>query len=47
MIMVQLKVSAEEALDRLRGHAFAHGRDIDGVAHDVVRRRLRFTEEDR
>ncbi|MEU9078407.1 GAF and ANTAR domain-containing protein [Kitasatospora sp. NPDC004745] len=47
MVMVQLGVSAEEALDRLRGHAFAHDRDIDGVARDVVRRRLRFTEEDR
>nr|BFD89472.1 ANTAR domain-containing protein [Kitasatospora sp. Xyl93] len=47
MIMVQLGVPAGEALDRLRAHAFAHGREIDEVAHDVVERRLRFTEEDR
>ncbi|MFI9318594.1 GAF and ANTAR domain-containing protein [Kitasatospora aureofaciens] len=47
MIMVQLGVPAAEALDRLRAHAFAHGREIDEVAHDVVERRMRFTEEDR
>ncbi|MGW3071941.1 GAF and ANTAR domain-containing protein [Kitasatospora sp. NPDC001132] len=47
MIMVQLGVPAAEALDRLRAHAFARGREIDEVAHDVVERRLRFTEEDR
>ncbi|MFF3072246.1 ANTAR domain-containing protein [Kitasatospora sp. NPDC057904] len=47
MIMVQLGVSADEALDRLRAHAFAHDGEIDEVAHEVVQRRLRFTEEDR
>ncbi|MFD9684985.1 GAF domain-containing protein [Kitasatospora sp. NPDC059146] len=47
MIMVQLGAPAEEVLDRLRAHAFAHDREIDEVAHDVVERRLRFTEEDR
>ncbi|MFJ9770855.1 GAF and ANTAR domain-containing protein [Kitasatospora sp. NPDC101157] len=47
MIMVQARVPAGEALDLLRAHAFAHGREIDEVAHDVVERRLRFTEEDR
>ncbi|MGA5820303.1 ANTAR domain-containing protein [Kitasatospora sp. NPDC094028] len=47
MIMVQLRVSAEEALDRLRAHAFTHDREIDEVAHEIVLRRLRFTEEDR
>ncbi|MQS16809.1 GAF and ANTAR domain-containing protein [Streptomyces kaniharaensis] len=47
MIMVQLSVSATEALDRLRAHAFAQDQEIDQVARDVVRRRLRFTEEDR
>ncbi|MFJ8622220.1 ANTAR domain-containing protein [Kitasatospora sp. NPDC093550] len=47
MVMVQLGLSAGAALDRLRAHAFAHGREIDEVAHDVVERRLRFTEGDR
>ncbi|MCG6494242.1 GAF and ANTAR domain-containing protein [Kitasatospora sp. A2-31] len=47
MVMVQLKVPAGEALDRLRAHAFTRGREVEAVAHDVVQRRLRFTEEDR
>lgn len=47
MIMVQLGVSAEEALDRLRALAFTRDREIDQLAHEVVLRRLRFTEEDR
>ncbi|WP_052707111.1 ANTAR domain-containing protein [Streptomyces rubellomurinus] len=47
MVMVQLGVSAGETLDRLRAHAFAHDREIDEVAHEVVLRQLRFTEEDR
>ncbi|MFI8455376.1 GAF and ANTAR domain-containing protein [Kitasatospora sp. NPDC085464] len=47
MIMVQLGASATEALDRLRAHAFAHDQEIDKVAREVVRRQLRFTEEDR
>ncbi|MGW2254811.1 ANTAR domain-containing protein [Kitasatospora sp. NPDC001660] len=47
MITVQLGVSADEALDRLRAHAFTQDREIDEVAHEVVERRLRFTEEDR
>ncbi|GAA3757815.1 hypothetical protein HDA32_001834 [Spinactinospora alkalitolerans] len=44
MILVQLGVTAEEALTRLRAHAFAHGRSTREVARDVVARRLRFTE---
>lgn len=47
MVMLQLGVPAGEALDRLRAHAFVDGREIDEAAHDVVERRLRFTEEDR
>jgi len=42
MISVQLGVSLEEALVRLRAHAFANGAALGDVAGDVVRRRLRF-----
>ncbi|MFY9777838.1 MAG: ANTAR domain-containing protein [Trebonia sp.] len=42
MISVQLGVSLEEALVRLRAHAFAASTPLDDVAGDVVRRLLRF-----
>jgi hypothetical protein len=42
MISVQMGVSLEEALVRLRAHAFAVGTPLDNVAGDVVRRLLRF-----
>jgi hypothetical protein len=41
MISVQLGVSLEEALVRLRAHAFASGAALGDVAGEVVRRRLR------
>ncbi|MBD9734227.1 GAF and ANTAR domain-containing protein [Streptomyces sp. H28] len=42
MIMAQLGVGADEALARLRGDAFAHGRTALDVAGDVVAHRRRF-----
>ncbi|KES04341.1 diguanylate cyclase [Streptomyces toyocaensis] len=42
MIMVQLGIGADEALARLRGDAFAHGRTALEVALDVVSHRRRF-----
>ncbi len=42
MISVQLGVSLEEALSRLRAHAFASSTSLGDVAGDVVGRRLRF-----
>ncbi len=42
MISVQLGVSLEEALARLRAHAFAASAALGDVAGDVVSRRLRF-----
>lgn len=42
MVMVQLGSSIDEALARLRAHAFSEGRPIDAVAHDVVTGRLKF-----
>jgi hypothetical protein len=45
MVLMQLGVGAPEALARLRGYAFMHGRLLIDVARDVVARRLRFTED--
>ncbi|MCI3276749.1 GAF and ANTAR domain-containing protein [Streptomyces cylindrosporus] len=41
MVMVQLRVDPEEALDRMRARAFVQGRTVTEVARDVVARRLR------
>jgi hypothetical protein len=46
MISVQLAVPVEDALARLRAHAFATGRELDEVAADVLARRLRFDDRD-
>ncbi|WP_214402962.1 GAF and ANTAR domain-containing protein [Pseudonocardia lacus] len=45
MVLVQLAVSAEDALARMRAHAFVHQRLLIEVARDVVARRLVFTED--
>jgi len=45
MIMAQLRVDADEALARLRAHAFAHGRTALEVARDVVSHRKRFDRD--
>ncbi|MEU9206662.1 GAF and ANTAR domain-containing protein [Streptomyces sp. NPDC048415] len=42
MVMVQLGVDPQQALDRMRARAFAQGRTVSEVAHDVVLRKLRF-----
>lgn len=47
MVQVQLGVSTEAALMRLRGHAFTHDVPLAEVARQVVTRTLRFTQEDR
>lgn len=41
VVMAQLDVDATYALARLRGHAFAEGRSISAVAHEVVDGRVR------
>lgn len=41
MLTVQLGVTIEIAMLRLRSHAFAAGRPIGAVARDIVRRKLR------
>ncbi|MGW3425115.1 GAF and ANTAR domain-containing protein [Streptomyces phaeochromogenes] len=46
MISVQLGVTMEEALLRLRAHAYSSERPLGEVADDVVARRLRFNDND-
>jgi len=45
MVLAQLGVSAEDALARLRAHAFVHQRLLIDLARDVVDRRLVFTRD--
>ncbi|MFE5186788.1 GAF and ANTAR domain-containing protein [Streptomyces sp. NPDC056628] len=45
MIVAQLCVGTDEALARLRAHAFAQGRTALDVSQDVVAHRLRFDTE--
>ncbi len=45
MVLVQLDVSAEVALSRMRAHAFVEQRLLIDVARDVVSRKLRFTDD--
>lgn len=40
MVMIQLDVSLDEAMSRLRAYAYAHDRRLSEVAADVVARRL-------
>jgi hypothetical protein len=47
MVMVQLGVPIGDALVRMRAYAYAHGRRLDEVAHDVVARRLKFDRDHR
>lgn len=45
MVLAQLGTSAENALARLRAHAFAEQRALVDVAREVVSRQLRFSGE--
>jgi hypothetical protein len=45
MVLAQLGGSATDALARMRAYAFAQERSLSDVAHDVVCRRLRFTQD--
>jgi len=45
MLSVQMAVSMDEALVRLRAHAFAHDKSVVEVSRDVVARRLRLSPE--
>ncbi|MCX4994896.1 GAF and ANTAR domain-containing protein [Streptomyces longwoodensis] len=41
MVMTQFDADAHQALDRLRARAFAEGRTLAQLAHDVITRKLR------
>ncbi|MGH3547911.1 MAG: GAF domain-containing protein [Pseudonocardiaceae bacterium] len=45
MVLVQLGISATDALARMRAYAFVEQRLLSDVAHDVVSRRLCFTPD--
>ncbi len=45
IVLVELGVSAQDALARMRAYAFAEQRLLGDVAHDVVSRRLRFNRD--
>ncbi|MFI2205573.1 GAF and ANTAR domain-containing protein [Streptomyces sp. NPDC020192] len=45
IVMVQLGVDPEEALDRMRARAFVQGRTVTEVARDVIARRFSFRPE--
>ena len=47
MLSVQMEVSMDEALVRLRAHAFAHDQPVVEVARDIVARRLRLSPDGR
>ncbi|MFJ4810805.1 GAF and ANTAR domain-containing protein [Streptomyces longwoodensis] len=46
MVMAQLGISADEALARLRARAFAQGRTVTDMAHEVVDLRQDFLRQD-
>jgi hypothetical protein len=45
MVRIQLGVSLEDALARMRAHAFVHGRTLSDVAADIVARRLTLEQD--
>jgi hypothetical protein len=45
MVLAQLDISADEAALLLRAHAFASGRTVAEIAHDVIERRLDFAAD--
>jgi GAF domain-containing protein len=45
IVLAQLELTADQALARMRGYAFAEQRLLIDIAHDVVSRRLQFTKE--
>lgn len=45
VLIAQLGVSPTEALVRLRGHAFAHGKAISTAAYDILEHRVRLDDD--
>lgn len=47
MVMIQLGVTLNEAMARLRAHAYAHDRSLGSVAREVVARTLSLARDER
>jgi hypothetical protein len=45
MVMVQLGLDPEQALDRLRARAYAEGRTVSQLSREVLSRKFRFRKE--
>jgi hypothetical protein len=45
MVMVQADIPIDQALTRLRAHAYAAGRPLPDVAQDIIERRLRLAPD--
>jgi hypothetical protein len=46
MVAIQLGISAEEGVDRLRAHAYANARPLSSVAADIIARRMTLSDQD-
>lgn len=46
MVAIQLGVSADEGVDRLRAHAYASARPLSSVAADIIARRMTLSDRD-
>jgi hypothetical protein len=46
MAAIQLGISADEGVDRLRAYAYAYARPLSSVAADIIARRLRLSDQD-
>jgi hypothetical protein len=45
MVVAQLRISPDDALALLRAHAFSHNQPLPEVAEQILRRRLRFSDD--
>ena len=45
MVAFQLQILPSEAMVRIRGYAFAHDKTVEGVAADILNRRLRLDDD--
>lgn len=46
MVAIQLGVTADEGLDRLRAHAYACGQPVSSMAADITARRTTLSDLD-
>jgi hypothetical protein len=46
MVAIQLGITADEGVDRLRAHAYACGQPLSSVAADIIARRMTLSDKD-